>query len=312
MGSRLGSPNLWDVAMSLMAAGIIEIPDSLGTSFDHGAFEPETRRVFIAHTARDSLEVVDADSNQHVATLRGFPGAAGVVADKGNVLVTNRGSASVAWVDARTLKTRTVLNTGPRPNGVAIVSSLQVAVVACIGDDTHRPQLQVLGLEGDWRWSIDLPGRPRWCVVDAKEERVFLAIREPSMVLIARLPELNAVQHWLLPSRGAHGMDINRQANLLYVACDGGLLVEVDVRSGDMRREWPLPGGPDATFFNPKSGLVHVAIGDPGLIQSVDPRTGNSTLFVTAVDAKTTALIEPDRLYVFSPLHKGILDLRGA
>jgi DNA-binding beta-propeller fold protein YncE len=298
--------------MSLVAAGTIEIPDSLGTSFDHGALEPETRRVFIAHTARDSLEVVDANTSQHVATLRGFPEAAGVVAGKGSVLVTNRGSARLAWVDARTLETRTVLNTGPRPNGVAIVSSLQLAVVACIGDDTHPPQLQVLGLEGDRRWSIDLPGRPRWCVVDAKEERVFLAIRNPSMVLVARLPELNAVQHWPLPSDGAHGMDINHGADLLYVACDGGLLVEVDAQSGETRRKWPLAGVADATFFNPKSGLVHVAIEHPGLVQTVDPLTGTSTQFITAVGAKTTALIEPDRLYVFSPLHSGILDLKEA
>jgi hypothetical protein len=298
--------------MSLTAAGTIAIPDSTDTSFDHGAFEPETRRVFIAHTARNCLEVVEPDINQHVSTLRGFPEAAGVVADKGCVLVTNRGAASVAWVDARTLETRAVLKTGPRPNGVAIVSSLQVAVVACIGEDTHTPQLQVLGLEGGRRWSIDLPGRPRWCVVDAKAERVFLAIRDPSMVLVAQLPELNAVQHWPLPSGGAHGMDIDHDGGLLFVACDGGLLVEVDARSGQLRREWSLPGVPDATFFNPNSGLVHVAIGDPGLIQSIDPRTGNSTQFVTAVGAKTTALIEPDRLYVFSSLHKGILDLRGA
>jgi hypothetical protein len=298
--------------MSLTAADTIEIPDSTDTAFDHGALEPETRRVFIAHTARNCLEVVDADTNEHVATLRDFPEAAGVVADKGSVLVTNRGAASVAWVDARTLETRAVLKTGPRPNGVAIVSSLQVAVVACIGDDTHTPQLQVLGLEGGRRWSIDLPGRPRWCVVDAKAERVFLAIRDPSMVLVARLPDLTAVQHWLLPSGGAHGMDIDHDAGLLFVACDGGLLVEVDAQSGETRREWPLAGGPDATFFNPNSGLVHVAIGDPGLIQSVDPRTGASTQLVTAVGATTTALIAPDRLYVFSPMHKGVLDLRGA
>jgi DNA-binding beta-propeller fold protein YncE len=298
--------------MSLVAAGTIEIPDSVGTSFDHGAFEPESRRVFIAHTARDRLEVVDADTSRHVATLEGFPEAAGVVADKGCVLVTNRGSASLAWVDARTLDTRTVLDTGPRPNGVAFVSPMNAAVVACIGDEAHKPQLQVLGLEGKRRWSIDLPGRPRWCVVDANAERVFLAIREPSMVLVARLPELTAVQHWLLPSGGAHGMDINHGADLLYVACDGGLLVEVDAQSGQMRREWQLAGVPDATFFNPKSGLVHVAIGDPGLIQSVDPRAGSSMQFVTAASAKTTALVEPDRLYVFSPLHAGILDLRGA
>jgi hypothetical protein len=298
--------------MSLMAAGTIEIPNALGSAFDHGAFESETRRVFVAHTARNCLEVVDVDTSLHVATLSGFPEAAGVVAGEGCVLVTNRGSASLAWIDARTLETRIVLNTAPRPNGVAIVSPLHAAVAACIGDDTHKPQLQVLGLEGDRRWSIDLPGRPRWCVVDAKAERVILAIRDPSMVLVARLPDLTAVQHWPLPSHGAHGMDINHQANLLYVACDGGLLVEVDAQSGEMRREWPLAGGPDATFFNPHSGLVHVAIDNPGLIQSINPRTGTSTQFVTAVGATTTALIEPDRLYVFSPLHKGILDLKGA
>jgi len=295
-----------------MSAGTIEIPDSPGTAFDHGAFEPESRRVFVAHMARDRLEVVDADTNRHVATLHGFPEAAGVVAGEGRVLVTNRGSASVVLVDAHTLETQIVLNTGPRPNGVAFVSPLHVAVVACIGDESHKPQLQVLGLEGDRQWSIDLPGRPRWCVVDARAERVFLAIREPSMVLVARLPELNGVQHWLLPAAGAHGLDINHGSDLLYVACDGHLLVEVDAESGEMRRDWTLAGVPDATFFNPKSELVHVAIGDPGLIQSIDPRTGASMQFITAAGAKTTALIEPDRLYVFSPLHNGILDLRGA
>jgi hypothetical protein len=298
--------------MTLVAAGVIAIPDARGSSFDHGAFEPETRRVFIAHTGRDSLEVVDAAISRHVATLRTFPEAAGVVANKGCVLVTNRGGTSLTYVDARSLETRIVLDTAPRPNGVAIACSLRVAVVACIGDDTHGPQLQVLGLEGDRRWAIDLPGRPRWCVVDAKEDRVFVAIRDPSMVLVAQLPELSNVQHWPLPSHGAHGMDIDHEANLLYVACDGGLLVAVDGRSGEALRDWRLLGGPDATFFNPKSGLVHVAIGDPGLIQSVDPRSNTSTQFTTALGVTTTALIEPDKLYVFSAIHEGVLDLRGA
>jgi hypothetical protein len=96
------------------------------------------------------------------------------------------------------------------------------------------------------------------------------------------------------------------------VACDGGSPVEVDTQSGEIRRQWPLAGGPDATFFNPRSGLVHVAIGDPGLIRSVDPCTGTCGQVATARGVTTTALIEPDRLYVFSPLHGGILDLKGA
>jgi hypothetical protein len=178
-----------EIAMPLENLGIIAIPDS-GSLFDHGAFEPTTRRVFVAHTARDRLEVIDHDNRRHLATLPGFPEAAGVVADGGQVLVTNRGAASLAWVDARTLETRAVIQTAPRPNGVAIIARLGLAVVACIGDEGHGPELQVLRLGGSERWTIDLPGRPRWCVTDAKGEHVFLAIRDPSMILTARLPEL--------------------------------------------------------------------------------------------------------------------------
>jgi hypothetical protein len=296
----------------LKRMGVIQIPDSADTLFDHGAFEPKTRRVFVAHTARDRVEVIDHDNSCHLATLEGFAEAAGVVADAGHVLVTNRGAASLARLDGHTLETLAVLDTGLRPNGVAIVSHLDLAVVACIGDEVHGPELQVLRLDGDQRWSIDLPGRPRWCVTDREGTEVFLAIREPSMVLAARLPNLDEVRHWMLPSHGAHGMDIDHQAHLLYVACDGGALLELDASTGDIRGEWPLAGVPDATFFNPASDLVHVAIGDPGLVQSIDPRTGASSQSTSAIGAKTTALVAPDLLYVFSPAHGGSLILAEA
>src|SRR5215208_5857860 len=126
----------------------------------------------------------------------------------------------------------------------------------------------------------------------------------------ARLPKLDEVRHWMLPSHGAHGLDIDHQQHLLYVACDGGALVEVEAFAGDVRREWPLAGVPDATFFNPASGLVHVAIDDPGLVQSIDPRTGASTELATATGAQTTALVAPDCLYVFSPSHGGSVVLK--
>ena len=217
--------------MSLSFRAVIEIPDA-GTLFDHGAFDPKTRRVFVAHTARNRVEVIDHDSGRHVTTLNGFPEAAGVVADDGQVLVTNRGAARLAWIDARTLETRAVLDTCPRPNGVAIVARSRLAAVASIGDETRGPELQVMELGGTQRWAIDLPGRPRWCVPDAAGTRLFLAILDPSMVLVARLPDLSVVQHWALPSDGAHEIDIDYRSGLLYVACDGGALVEVDTATG--------------------------------------------------------------------------------
>ena len=298
--------------MALSIRGTIAIPDGLNSDFDHGAFDPKTRRVFIAHTARERVEVIDHDSSRHLKTLDGFAEAAGVVAHDGHVLVTNRGAASLAWLDAATLETRSVFSTAPRPNGVAITASARLAIAACIGDTDHTPELQAFELASSRQWTLKLPGRPRWCVISGDDARVFLAIRDPSMVLVARLPDLGDVQHWPLPSGGAHGMDINHGADFLYVACDDGALVEVDAQTGKTARQWPLDGGPDATFFNPVSGLVHVAIGKPGLVQTVDPGANTVTKIATAPGAGTTALVVPDRLYVLSPAHGGVLELAGA
>lgn len=283
--------------MALQTNGRIEIPGAARSSFDHGAFDGKTRRVFVAHTGHDSVDVIDHDGHRHIANLPGFPEAAGVVADEGIVLVTNRGAASLAVVDAETLKTKQVFKVGSKPNGVALVAARKLAIAACIGDET----LEVIGLDGGPRHSLALPGRPRWCVTDAAGERVFLAIQNPSMVLVARLPDLRDVQHWAVPSGGAHGLDIDHKRGRLYVACDDAALVEMDSGSGKVTNQWPIAGAPDVTFVNPASGLVHVAIGKPGLVQSIDPRSGNIESVDTAAGAHTTALVPPDRLYVFSP-----------
>jgi hypothetical protein len=160
--------------------------------------------------------------------------------------------------------------------------------------------------------SIDLPGRPRWCVTDADAARVFLCLREPSMVLVARLPDLGAVTHWNIPSSGAHGLDIDHSRERLYVACDDATLVEMSSASGEITNVWPIGGPPDVTFFNPATGLVHVAIGEPGLVETIDPRNGHRMRTVTAAGAHTTALVAPDRLYVISPAHGGVLVLSDA
>ena len=226
--------------MSLKLTQVITIPGSAESSFDHGAFEPRTGRVFVAHTGKNRVEVLASDIMSHTATLDGFPHAAGVVADDGHVLVTNRGSASLAWLNAESLEQRAVIETGPRPNGVAFVARSMLALVACIGDERVGPTLHSISLDSSLRWSIDLPGRPRWCVMDAAGTKLFLAIREPSMVLVAELPKLDNVRRWPLPCGGAHGIDIDHKSGRLYVACDSGALVEVDTAKARRRTDGRL------------------------------------------------------------------------
>ena len=118
--------------------------------------------------------------------------------------------------------------------------------------------------------------------------------------------------HWKISSSGAHGLDIDHSRGWLYVACDDSTLVEISSSSGEVTNVWPVGGPPDVTFFNPATGLVHVAIGEPGLVDSIDPRNGDATRIKTGAGAHTTALVAPDRLYVISPAHGGVLVLSDA
>jgi len=298
--------------MPLKTLGVIEIPDGANSDFDHAAFDPKTRRVFVAHTARDCIEVIDHNAQKHVATLPGFPGVAGAVADDGDILTTNRGAATITWLDAVTYNVKAVFPSGPRPNGAVIVKDKSIGIAACIGDADQGPILQLIDLKAVTQRAIELPGRPRWCVTDANAERIYLCIREPSMVLVARLPDLGDVRHWKLPSGGAHGLDIDLRRQRLYAACDDGALVELDSNDGKVTNMWPIAGTPDVTFFNPATGLVHVAIGDPGVVDTINPQTGDLDRTVTARGAHTTAIVVPDRLYVISPEHGGVLVLADA
>jgi len=298
-----------DALASLKVVGTIQIPGSANSEFDHGIFDPGSGRVFIAHTARSTIEVIDPAAGRHIATLPDFPGVAGAVADDGEILTTNRGAATINWLDAATYRIMAVFPSGPRPNGAAIVKRKGIGIAACIGDVHQGPVLQIINLREATQRSIDLPGRPRWCVVDEAAERIFLCIREPSMILVAGIPDLELLAQWKLPSGGAHGLDIDHAHNRLYAACDEGHLVEVDSRSGDVTNSWRIAGPPDVTFFNPVSGRVHVAIGEPGLVETIEPKSGKRFQTATGAQAHTTVLVPPDRLYVISPDHGGVLVL---
>jgi YVTN family beta-propeller protein len=285
----------------------VAIPNS--SEFDHGAFDPITNRIFIAHTGSNKLEVIDHKTGTHLKTLENFTEAAGVVVARDTVLVTNRGAAELAVINAETLEVTARIPVGPRPNGVAIAPEKNLAVVACIGNETFQSTLECIHLETFEHHTLVPPGRPRWCVIDENETRVFLAIREPSMVLVADLPDLGNVQHWSLPSFGAHGIDIDHAGKRLFVACDAGELIALSSEDGKILEQWPLPGGPDATFFNPDSGLVHVAVGNPGVIVTINPNTNQRSSMSTEPGAGTTALVCPDRLYVFLASRGGALEV---
>src|SRR5215471_7507221 len=79
--------------MALAPVGSVSLPPFRDSGFDHGDFHLASRRIFVAHTAQGTIEVIDAERLFHA----------------GRVQVIDAGSLTVV----------TELTTGPKPNGLS-------------------------------------------------------------------------------------------------------------------------------------------------------------------------------------------------
>lgn len=287
----------------------VDILGSAGGKFDHGAFEERSRLVFVALTSNGTVAVFDPDHCVVVKTLVNHPGAAGVVAREGSVAVTNRGDGTLSLIEGHSLREVQRMPAGVRPNGVAL-GSRGIAVVGDLGDDDHAPALLICDLASGTTSSLSVPGQPKWCVMDGERNIAFCAISSPSMVLAVDAEKRELVASWPLPAAGAHGMDLDPLNRRLWVACDGMELLSLSADDGRVTGSWPLPGVPDATFFNPDTGRVHVAVADPGTVATVDPeRPDRVELTPTGPSTKTSALVRPRQLFAFRPQTGDALEL---
>ncbi len=290
--------------MALRSIGDVVLPPHRGAGgFDHASVHRGADRLYVAHTANDSIEVLDLERRVHEVTLHGFPGVAGAaVCEQRAVLVaTCRGEGTVGLADVDDPTAITHVPVGARPNGLALASDAGVALAACLGDPT-APSLVVVDLDRCTALaSATLPGRPRWAVHDPAEGSFYVNVAEPAQILVVRAaPPFDILRSIPIPVTGPHGLDLDQRRGLLHCACDGGAVVTVEVRSGHLVAQVPIAGAPDVVFFNARRDRLYVAIGDPGVLQSIDTTAGRVVETITTGKGAKTFGFDAGREHVFA------------
>ena len=283
--------------------GELRLPSHLGPGgFDHGDVHQPTGRVFIAHTANGTVEVVDGPQLRHVATISDCPEASGVLCspDGGAVIAAARGAGHILLIDPSSLEVRAKVVVGGRPNGLAWDSRRRRVLVADVAGDSISI---VDAQDGQVLTTTGLPGRPRWAVYDHDRDRYLVNVRTPSVVAVIAAETGAVVTQWQVSSEGPHGLDLDLPSNRALVACDGGRVVALDLSTGAEVGSVPIAGGPDAIWFDGASARLFVAIGKPGAIQVVNTLTLSVDETVEcALGTQTTALDKlRRRLYLFEP-----------
>jgi DNA-binding beta-propeller fold protein YncE len=220
--------------------GYVDLPPPAGdrtSEFDHGDIHRATGRVFVAHTAANTVEIVDGLTDQLLMTLPGCPEGSGVLCaqDEGIVFAAARGTGKALVIEADTGRTLREIAVGPRPNGLAWDTERKRLLVADV-QENQALLLSPAGSSWDSSWQTDcivpMPGRPRWCVYDQMRTCFLLNIREPGCVSVISAVSGEQVAQRPMSAAGPHGLDLDGERGRAFVACDAGAMVAIDLENG--------------------------------------------------------------------------------
>ena len=296
--------------MPLEHLGYVELPTHAKSGgFDHAAVHRRTRRLYVAHTANDAVDIIDCAAQRYVGAIPDLPGVAGVLASaEGDLVFTsNRGEDTVGILSAADEARVAKVGVGVRPNGLAYDPGRHRLLAANVGDPA-RPDsftLSIVDVANQTRM-MDVPvaGRTRWTVFDPEADVFYVNIADPPQIVVVEAAEPVMNRRIIpVPSAGPHGLDLDVRTRRLFCACDGGQLVELHADSGDMIRAVEIGGVPDVICFNATLERLYVAIGDPGVIEVFDTATmRRQQAIATEKGAHTLALdASANTVYAFLP-----------
>jgi DNA-binding beta-propeller fold protein YncE len=288
--------------MTLLVSQCVNLPPHQPGDFDHADVHLESGRVYSAHTSTGTVEVIDGESAKHVATLPGCKDASGVVCAQNENLVfaAARGNGKILVIDALDNVVLNELKAGSMPNGLAWDSKRKRLLVADVQDNKAR---LVDPASGKLIASLQLAGRPRWCAYSSKKDQFLVNVREPSEVIILTPESLSQKASLPISVAGPHGLDIDDESDLAYVACDAGDVVILDFSIGQEKAVVPIGGGPDVAWLNPDRHRLYCAIGNPGIIDVIDTHKLVVDERVKTEEGATTFTFDKrrQRLYAFLP-----------
>lgn len=258
--------------MSLARVGFTSVPAAEKPGFDHADVYRPGRRIYVAHTGADRVDVIDCRTQTFLRSLHRLPGVAGVLIDEEHDLLftSDRGAARVCVFGCSDEQLLAQVEVGPHPNGLAYDRRRRRLYTFNLGEPLGEDctasvvELDAMRVSGE----LALPGRPRWAVYDEERDRVYANIREPAEIVVIDCARSEIERTLPVPAAGPHGLWLDR--GRLFCAADGGVLAVFDCDSGELLASLPLPGSPDVVMHDPELARLYVAIGEPGVVCSFD------------------------------------------
>lgn len=278
--------------------------------FDHAAVDSRAGRLYVAHTSNNAVDVVDLAARRYLSSIPTMSGVAGVwVAEADRRLFTsNRGEDTATVFDLDTSRELFRCPTGARPNGLAFDPGRGVLLVAGVGNATAPDAPPTLSFvdaaHGTSLGRLRMPGRTRWAIFHDPSKSFYVNIADPPAIAVIPSNDLPRIARMIpIPAKGPHGMEQDPSGRRLFCACDEGVLIGVEPRTGETTRIGTLAGAPDVLWLDSGRDRLYCAVEEPGVVHVFNTTSGQLLETVSTAMGAGTLTLDPVRheVHVFLP-----------
>ncbi len=225
-----------------------------------------------------------------IADLQGIHGTAFV---KDRAYVTEGGANRLAVIDKKSLKKIGEIAVGERPDGI-IYDEASGRIFSFNGKSNDATAVDPA--TGKSVGSVALGGKPEAASSDGTGT-IFVNIEDKNELVAFDAKTLTVKsRHSLAPCESPSGQAIDTRHGRIFSVCDGGVMTVADTSTGKVVATAKIGDGPDASRFDPATGLIFSSNGESGTLtivhqDSPDKYTVADTI-QTASGARTMELNE--------------------
>jgi DNA-binding beta-propeller fold protein YncE len=288
----------------------IPLPGVVG-KFDHFAFDPAGKRLFVAATGNHSVEVIDLTAGKVEQSIAGLgkPHGLAWVASTGSLYVADGTLAQLRVYKGMPLALVGKLKLSDDADDMVYNEATHLLFVGHGGSDSANPARIAVVDTTDLSLVTNIPvaTHPEALEIDPQEQRIFVNIAENSEVAVMEGAGRGITDQWKLNGAADNvPLAFDAEHHTIYIACrKPATLIAVDAASGKEVSNISTGNGADDLFYDSALRRIYV-IGGAGEVDvyHVDSRRALQPLGIirTAAGAKT-ALFVPSQslLYVGVP-----------
>jgi DNA-binding beta-propeller fold protein YncE len=286
--------------------------------FDYMSVDAKYRRLLVAHSANDTLAIVDMDAGTLISQvdLGDGAGGAGVAVDvRDGKYFVGTANNKVVDINRKNMVLQANIATPGPVDGIAFDPNNDTLYA----DEDHGKHVWAINGKTDKLIAtIDIPGKPEYVDFDPVSNRVYQNIEPEPASVFAIDPTTNTIAaRWpVAPATRVHGLAIDGASGRVFSIGINGKLAVVDVKSGAIVTTVDVASRVDQIVFDPGTRRVYCPSGT-GIMSVVQETDAGATLVGTVsiprgthtitVDPKTHAVwisyggVESDYVEKFTP-----------